>query len=167
VITYTEEALEYLARMSEGGMRDAITLLDKCISYSEDVTVENIVKALGTVDYKLFFELTDAVQDRAPANLIKVLEGVHADGKDLKQFLKDYMNFLLDVVKYDITGKFEYMQMPSTYKDTLEGIKKKCPDWFGTCQRLLDVVVKLNSAVKYDTQPKVLIEATLVGAIDR
>lgn len=166
MITYTDEALEYIAKMAEGGMRDAITLLDKTLSYSENVTIENVVKALGTVDYKTFFELTDAIYNRQTDKLIGVIEDTYAEGKDLKQFLKSYMSFLLDIVKFDITNRFEYMQMPSTYKQTLESIKRECPKWFETCQRLLDIVVKLNSSVKYDTQPKVLIEATLIGAIN-
>lgn len=166
MITYTDEALELIAKMAEGGMRDAITLLDKTLSYSEDVTVENVVKALGTVDYEVFFTLTDAIFNNQANELIKIIEDIHADGKDLKQIFKSYMSFLLDIVKYDITGRFEYMQIPSTYRQRLENIKRDRPKWFATCQKLLDIVVKLNSNVKYDTQPKVLIEATLLGALN-
>ena len=166
MITYTQEALEYIARLAEGGMRDAITLLDKCISYSEDVTVENIVKALGVADYATFFELTDAIHNSEADAVISIVEGVYAEGKDLKQFIRAYMGFLLDVVKYDITGKFEYMQMPSTYKDKLDGIRRSKPQWFATSQSVLDIIVKLNGDLKWDTQPKVLIEATLIGNIN-
>ena len=106
MITYTEDALQYLSRLSEGGMRDAITLLDKCLAYSKDLTVENVVQALGTVDYEVFFELSDAILKRDSANVIKVIETVYADGKDLKQFVKDYLSFLLDINKYDILHSF-------------------------------------------------------------
>lgn len=167
MIKYTDEALEYIARLAEGGMRDAITLLDKVLSYSEDITIENVVKALGTVDYEVFFRLSDAIYDKQLDKIFEIVEGTHADGKDLKQFIKNYMNFLLDVVKFDITGKFEYMQLPSTYKDKLESIRRRSPQWFATCQAVLDVIVKLNGDLKYDTQPKVLIEATLIGAVGR
>lgn len=163
MITYTDDALAYIARLSEGGLRDAITLLDKTLSYSEEVTVENVVKALGTVDYDILFKLTDAIVDKKTAEVIKIIEEVYAEGKDLKQFIKSFMGFLLDIVKYDITREFMYMQMPVTYQATLQ---RRNDGWFQSCQRLLDVVVKLNSAIKWDTQPKVAIEAVLIGAID-
>lgn len=166
VITYTEDALQYLSRLSDGGMRDAITLMDKCLAYSEELTVENVVKALGTVDYETFIDLTCAITRGVSDKIIRVVEGVHADGKDLKQFIKDYMSFILDVNKYDITDTFEFLQIPSTYEERFQQFKKDTPEFFKTCQRLLSVVVKLNADIKWDTQPKVLIEAVLLGAIN-
>lgn len=161
------EALEYLAKLAEGGMRDAITLLDKCLAYSKEITVANIVSALGVVDYEVFFKLTDAIVDKNYACVIEVIEGVHSDGKDLKQFIKTYMSFLLDVIKYDITGKFDYLSLPQTYESSLhsKNVEYGNRDWFKCSQRLLDIVVKLNADVKWETQPKDLIEAVLIGAV--
>ena len=161
-LIWTKDAVEYLAKLSEGGMRDAITLLDKCLSYSQELTVENVVSALGTVDYSRMFDLVNAVHGNNLSAVIDVVESVHSDGKDLKQFIRSLMSFLLDVVKYDITGSMQYLQLPYTYQDTLKGQTK---EWFATSQRLLDIVVKLNSDIKWDTQPKVLIEATLISVV--
>ena len=47
---YEIEALEYIAKLADGGCRDAITMLDKCLAYSKDLTLDNVVKALGTTD---------------------------------------------------------------------------------------------------------------------
>ena len=46
-----DEALEYIAKVSEGGMRDAISMLDKCLSFTRTLDVANVVKALGISDY--------------------------------------------------------------------------------------------------------------------
>ena len=91
-----DEAISYIAKIADGGMRDAITLLDKCLAYSKELTVENVIQALGTVDYEVFFELTDEINNKRAGGVIKVIELVHAGGKDLKQFIKDYLSFLLD-----------------------------------------------------------------------
>ena len=157
--TYDIEAVKYLARISEGGMRDALTLLEKCLAYSKKLTVENIVKALGTVDYDVFFGLSDAILNKQADDLIKTVENVYADGKDLKQFIKDYMGFLLDINKYDITHSFDYMQLPNTYADKLSSYAQ---EWFDCCRKLLPIVVGLNAKIKWDTQPKVAIEAELL-----
>ena len=154
------DAIHYIAKIADGGMRDAITLLDKCLAYSRDLTVENVIQALGTVDYEVFFELSDALVDIDSAGVIKVIETVYADGKDLKQFIKDYMSFLLDINKYDITHTFDYLQLPNTYAETLQNYTQ---GWYDGCKDLLPVIVKLNADIKWDTQPKVTIEARLLG----
>ena len=157
-----KDGMEYLAKIADGGMRDAITRMDKCLAYSTELTVENIVKALGTVDYETFFELSDAIHNKDSAYLIKIIEMVHSEGKDLKQFIKLYLAFLLDIIKYDITKSFEFLQMPNIYEVALQNYER---GWFEDCQRLLDVVANLNSDVKWDTQPKITIEATLLRVI--
>lgn len=158
-LSYTDEAISYLARTSEGGMRDALSLTDKCLAYSKDITLENVISALGTVDYEVFFRLAGAVSDKDRSEVIKQVEGVHADGKDLKQFIKDFMGFLLDVNKYDILRNFNYLQMPQTYEQILGNWGS---DEFVTCRKLLPVIVQLNSSLKWDVQPKVAIEACLL-----
>ena len=156
----TDDALRYLSRMADGGMRDSLTLLDKCLAYSKELTIENVIQALGTVDYEVFFNLSDQINKKQGSEVIRTIEKVHADGKDLKQFIKDYMSFLLDINKYDILKSFEFLQIPSTYEETL---KNHSQDWFDTCRVLLPVVVRMNSAIKWETQPKVEIEARLLG----
>ena len=47
-----DEALQYIAKVSEGGMRDAISMLDKCLSFTRTLDVKNVVKALGISDYE-------------------------------------------------------------------------------------------------------------------
>lgn len=162
MITYTDEALGYICRLSDGGMRDAITLLDKCLAYSTDLTLDNVIQALGTVDYEVFFKLSDAILNKNSSEVIKVIESVHADGKDLKQFIKDYMSFLLDINKYDILHNFDYLQLPQTYAQSLE---QRIQGWFDTCRNLLPVIVKLNADLKWETQVKVAIEARLLQEV--
>ena len=153
------DPLYYIAKLADGGMRDAITLLDKCLAYSRELTVDNIISALGTVDYELMFELCDAFHNKDDEYIIKIIEIIHNDGKDLKQFIKDFLTFLLDVNKYDITGKLDYTQLPETYETPLKNYEE---EWFRDCQELLRVVVHLNADIKWDTQPKTTIEARLL-----
>ena len=163
--TYDIDAIEYIARLADGGLRDSLSLLDKCLAYSTELTVENVVSALGTVDYHTMFNLLTAVYKHEGDKVISIIETVHSEGKDLKQFIKDFMGFLLDVCKYDITKSFDYLQLPNT-ADISGALQSYDSEWFACAQRLLDLIVKLNSAIKWDTQPKVTIEATLLGVIN-
>lgn len=156
---YQKDALDFIAKIADGGMRDAITLLDKCISFSDEITIENVTKALGTVDYQTMFTLTDNIIDKKTGKIIEIIEEVHRKGLDLKQFLKSYMTFLLDICKYDCTRSFTYLQMPTSYKANLDACSRED---FDICLSLLDCITKLNAGIKWETSPKAVIEAELV-----
>jgi DNA polymerase-3 subunit gamma/tau len=156
-----EEALEYIAKLADGGMRDAITLLDKCLSYSNEVTIKNVVEALGTIDYTTMINLTNAILHMKADDAVVIIEEAHRSGVDLKQFTKQYSHFLLDVYKYSLLGGFEYLQIPSSLASDLKGWSE---DDFLFIRDLLDVVIKLNVDIKWETSPKPLIEATFILA---
>ena len=159
LITYEDSAIEYIAKQADGGMRDSITLLDKCISYNKNLTLENVLEALGSVDYNDMFNLTDAVNKMDGKTVIEIIENIHKTGLDLKQFIKTYSYFLLDLCKYELFGNFQFLQMPSIYDDKM---KTYTPDDFAFIRQLFDVVLKLNKDIQWETVPKPMIESCLL-----
>ncbi len=158
------EALEYLAKLADGGMRDAITLMDKCLSYSKDLTIENIVKALGVADYDTMMELTDVIIHKDEEAIIRIIEEIHSAGKDLKQFVRQYLTFVLEVKKYIILGDFKYLNIPQTNDN--ERFLDNMFHEYGKISDLLDLLIKINTEVKYDSSPKYLIEAYMLGGLN-
>lgn len=161
MIKYDIDALEYISKLSDGGLRDAITLMDKCLSYSKSLTLSNVVEALGVEDYNTFKDLIDCIIAGKKDEVISIVEKVHYSGKDLKQFNRDLLEFLLDINKYVICNSFDYLQIPATednkeWMDSLEDYDK------GICYELLKSIMKLNIDIKYSQTPKYDIEATLI-----
>jgi DNA polymerase-3 subunit gamma/tau len=152
-------ALEYIAKLADGGMRDAITLLDKVLAYTKDIELDAVVKALGTVDYDVMFELTDSLIHFSQKDMIQIIEDIHNDGRDLKQFVKQYTHFLLDIQKYAIGCDWKYINIPklADYEKWL----KTCDD-FDACHNILDCCLKLNSDIKYSSSPKLDIETAFI-----
>lgn len=164
-ITYTDEALEYICKLASGGMRDAITQLDKCISYSNNITLDSVIQCLGAVNYDTQFELLYCMLNNDAKGIVECVEGVFADGKDLKQFMKSYLTFILDINKYAVCPNFNYIDIPPTdeYKKKLDEMDGEDYD---KCIAILDTVVNINTAIAYETYPKPLIEALLLkGAL--
>lgn len=156
------EALEYIAKIADGGMRDAITLLDKCLAYSHEVTLENVVKTLGTVNYQTMIDLTDAWMNKDGQKIVQIVEDIHASGKDVKQFIKTYGHFLLDVQKYIIGCDWKYINIPrlNTYEAWLENnINSDAKRFFNNAVK---IIVQLNSDIKYSATAKLDIEAILL-----
>lgn len=158
--TYTLEALEYIAKIADGGCRDGITLMDKALSYDKDLTLENVVKALGTTDYDIMFQLTDAFVYPDSARMMTLIDTIHAQGKDLKRFIKTYIQFLLDVNKYALGCDWSQLSLPR-----LGEYEKRMDKWLkdnDIFTSLLNSVVKIDNDIKYSSSPKYDIEARML-----
>lgn len=156
--TYEAEALEYIAKLAEGGMRDAITMLDKCLSLSTEITVASVVKALGTVDYNTHFELLYQLGSRGSIKAVEVVESVYNSGKDIKQFLKQFQFFVLDVCKFQLFDSFKYVAIPELpeYKE------KMLDEDYETLLKILDWSRQLNADIKWESNAKAMIETSII-----
>ena len=155
--TFDAESTEYIAKIADGGMRDAISLMDKCLAYSTTLNVENVVKALGTVDYDIMFGLTDYLKEQSKVDVLDLVESIHAGGKDLKQFIKQYMQFVLDLAKYNTGCDWYMIDIPRI--DEYESKMAYDTEW---CNGLLSMVINLNNDIKYSQSPKYEIEAQML-----
>lgn len=153
---WNAEALAYIAKVSNGGMRDAITLMDKCLSLSPDLTLENVLKTIGGEDYSTFISFLNALKDKDKEFSIEVIENVYSAGKDVKQFLRDFAKFLLEVEKYALYKNFDYISLPNTLENELEQLID------GTLFNVMDFVVSLNNQLKWDNDPKTLAELSIL-----
>lgn len=161
-----EEALEYIAKIADGGLRDAITMMDKCLAYSPELTLQNVVDVLGTADYDDMMKLTDDIIESQTKSVISIIEDLYGQGKDLKQFIKTYLQFLLDVQKVAIGCDWKYINIPKL--DTYEKWLSDMSDYeFDVCLRLMDLMMRMNMEVKYSSSVKYDLEAALVTFVER
>ena len=152
---WNTEAIEYIAKVSNGGMRDAITLMDKCLSLSSDLTLENVLQTIGGEDYSTFILFLTALQNKEKGTAITTIENVYNAGKDIKQFMKDFAKFILEVEKYALYKNFDYISLPNTLENELEQLIDD------TVFDVMNFIVSLNNQIKWDTDPKTLIELSI------
>src|SRR5690554_3529567 len=89
-IPVEEKVLRLIARNSDGAMRDALSLLDQCISYKDkELTYEDAIKILGIADNSLLFKMCDSIIYNDMESSIKMVNHIIQEGKDISQFLKD------------------------------------------------------------------------------
>ena len=148
-----EAALDYISKQAQGGMRDALTMLDKCLSYSEELTVKNVVTALGVADYDEMFSLRDKIKSGDIKGVVETIENLYMSGIDLKQFMRQFQDFILDILKYQHTGNYEFIKIP-TYFD-IKNISE-------TEYNLLKKLVEINASIRWETDPKYRVEAELL-----
>ena len=123
-ITFEEEALIYIAKSASGGMRDAITTLDKCLSFSKNLTLVNVVDVLsnGITVYD-FEEFTHTIMKKDNVGAIELLNKYYMSGTDMNLFLNNYFDFLLDIQKFLMLHTSKFCSSPL---DVLE--KFTCED---------------------------------------
>lgn len=158
-LKYEINALEYIAKIADGGMRDALTLLDKCISYSTDLNIRSVVDSLGIVDYEVMFKLLNKILLKEESEVIILIEEMYNRGIDLKQFIKNFNSFILDVSKYRLLRNFEHIQTPVFYKAELE---KVCATDGIKIRELLHKTISIYNDIKYESNPKATVEVELM-----
>lgn len=157
--THLVEAVEYIAKIADGGMRDAITLMDKCLSFSSDLTVENVIKALGVTDYNTMFDLNNAFFEKDKPKLIKIVSDVYSSGMDLKLFIKTYFEFLLDLNVYCLTKDLAMTKIPDVWVDEMKSYGSH--EW-SVSNNLLTYITDLQSSIKWEQNPKAVIIAKFI-----
>lgn len=160
-INVDRESLEYIAKIADGGMRDAISLMDKALAYNKDLSLENVVSALGTIDYDTMLDITDKILSVDAEAVIVKIEELFSDGKDLKHFIRQYLQFILDVNKCTLGCDWKYISIPKldSYVKWIDGLTN---DNLITLEDLMETLMHLNSNIKYSASPKSDIECELL-----
>lgn len=98
-VSITDDAAMLVARLSDGGMRDALSLLDLCISHSDEITVSAVTETVGLGGQDLLFSLVDAVNACQPGEALKVIDALSENSIDFtrlcEQLVQHYRNLML------------------------------------------------------------------------
>lgn len=105
--TLTLEAAELIARLADGGMRDALSLLDQCVAFSSDITVEVVSSAAGIADREYLFEFHQAVIERDPAKALVLIDELYAKSKDLERLCEELINFYRNLMIIQTTARYK------------------------------------------------------------
>lgn len=144
-ITYTEDAVNYIAKMANGGMRDALTLLDKALSYSNNITSETLTKALGLPNYDDYFSLLQAVAKKDNNTIARVIHSVYNSGVNFVKWFEGFHSFVINIVKYILLQDINVTMIPSHYIDK---ISKYTSAHSAICLKLANKLVDLNKDLK-------------------
>lgn len=126
-IIIDEDALFEIARLSDGGMRDAINFLDQLIAYSSDnITIEDVYNVNGSVSYADLYDLLNSIIINDKIKIIEFIDNFDESGKDINKFIEEMLIFLKDVILYknanissNISIKNEYINLiANKYNDS-------------------------------------------------
>lgn len=144
-ITYTDDAITYIAKLANGGMRDALTTLDKALAFSEDIKIENLELALSLPNFNDYFDLLNAIVRKNNEKIIKMINDVYNSGVNFVKWFEGFHSFLCNIVKYIFLRDISLTMIPSTYEDKISGYGPNHSAW---CLQLSNKLVKLIADLK-------------------
>lgn len=160
-VTVSRDALESVALSAEGGMRDALSILDQAISYSEDsVELDDVLAVTGSVSQPILTEMTRLLHTKDAKETLILLDKLIQEGKDPGRFVFDLIYFLRDMLLYksapSLEGMLERVLVDDAFKEVASSIE---PAW------MQQAIVQLNACqqeIKWTNSPKVFVEITLL-----
>lgn len=158
-IEITKEALNIIAVLSEGAMRDALSILERCIQDGENKIDEDKIKDLvGIPKITYIHQLTESILeydvDKALANIDEVLE----DGKDINNLLWELIKYVKDILVYKASNKLELYSEEELNKIRI--ISEKVSK-----EKLVDIIYQLSNLendIKWSTQKTIMFQAGII-----
>ena len=144
-ITYEDDAVYYIAKLSNGGMRDSITNMEQCLSYNLHLSVENVVKALNLPNYDDYFLLLNAVAKKDNTAIVEIVDKIYNSGVNFIKWFDGFHAFICNIVKYIFMQDISATMIPSYY---LDKISKYGPAHSTLCLLLANKLIKMNQELR-------------------
>jgi DNA polymerase-3 subunit gamma/tau len=158
-IAADDDALTLIARHADGGMRDALSVMDQCLSFGEGaVTAARVREVLGLVNDELYAEVLALVVERRPEGVFPLVDRLSDAGADLAEFMGSLGETLRSLLMLQLgnepEGLTEAMRLAlQTYRDQLEP---------GDVLRMLRLLADSEAAIRRSGNPRLMVETLLL-----
>ena len=165
--TNYEDTCELISKLCDGCMREALTILDQCADLSNDLSLENTKAVLGEAPFERMLKLTNCLIGHNEQFTLMAIETLAQEGKDLKQFVNEYLSFTLELTKYILFQNISATNIPAYLENSADPMVsvrsttsfENSLDWFNN---LANKLLEVKNAIKYDTSVKAVVEAYML-----
>ncbi|MEK3772126.1 DNA polymerase III subunit gamma/tau [Paenibacillus sp. FSL R5-0887] len=160
-ITADNNALQYIARLSDGGMRDALSLLDQISSFTDgNVTYEQVLGMTGGIPSEQFARLATAILEGDMGLLLELVEQLMHEGKSADKCLENLMYYFRDLLMIKMVPEADQLTErvlnPAEFKDMATAFSRE------RLFQIVDTINKYLGEMKYATHPQTLFEVALM-----
>lgn len=154
-----DKALRMIANLADGAMRDAISILDRCVSDGDEViTGEKIRELSGVPQFEYLSNMLNALITNNPEEVLKVSEKLVEDGKDLNVFLWELIKLVRDILVYNIDGSL--VSYANEEKQMIDEIYSKANK--ETFLTLISKLSEVQNNLKWSTEPSIMFETGMI-----
>lgn len=165
-INVEDKALKYVAKVADGSMRDALSLLDQCIAFylGKDLKYENVLDVLGAVDTGIFSRMMNIITSGDVAACMNLMEELIMQGRDIQQFVNDFVWYMRNLLLIKTTDdESKILDVIEVSEDSFKELKKDAAKVDAdTLMRYIRVLSELSSELKFATQKRIKTEVTFI-----
>ena len=161
-IDVDERALNLIARNSQGALRDALSILDQCMSFSDDkIEYKDVVDLLGTVNIEQLFEMAEYVIKEDTKKCLEILNEFVIWGKDIKNLIDDLIDHFRNLMICKVSTELD--EIISLPEETIEQLKAQS-NLIETNDiiRILNILSETQDNIKSSSNPRVLAEVSIM-----
>lgn len=162
-ISIDEEALGYIARLADGGMRDALSILEQSISfyYGENITLAKVQYLVGAVDSSFLFRMIDAIASQNADEMLSLCEEVNKQGRSLRQFASDLLEHCRNLLVAKTThGGSDVLDYSGEYVERLRNQAQNIQT--NELMRYIKHLAQLEYELRTALSPRILLEMALL-----
>lgn len=158
-IDIEDSALNYIADISDGAMRDALSILDQCIAFyfDEKITLDKVMEISGSAGKEVFFEMTDSIFNRDCNKCLEIIEFIVINGRDIGQFVSELILHFRNIVvacTVDINSKVMDFSQENVLMLKSQGEKYNKNKIIET----INIFSELQNQLKYSSNDRTLLE---------
>jgi DNA polymerase III subunit gamma/tau len=157
-----DKALNLIARSSQGALRDALSILDQCISFSDNsIQYKDVVELLGTVNIDYLFKIANYIVNEDTKSCLEMLNELVIWGKDIKHFISDLIDHFRNLMVCKVSKELD--EIISLPEETLEQLKNQSNQIdIKDIIRILNILSEAQDNIKYSSNPRVLVEVCIM-----
>ena len=153
------EVLRIIATHADGGMRDALSILDQCSTFAEVITVDAVREILGLIGREWIWALVEALAQKNTKESLVLLNDILSKGKDIKQILIELAQYFREIMLYQVEGSAQNFSS----SESNEVLKKhsRCFSY----DELVEYIKSIHSGInelRFSPQPRITLEVLLV-----
>ncbi|NLJ58153.1 MAG: DNA polymerase III subunit gamma/tau [Tissierellia bacterium] len=166
-VKYEEKALKLIAANSEGAMRDAQSILDRCISFNEnEVSYETVINLLGTVNYQVVTETANAIIDNNIEKTMNLVDDILNSGKELSYFLDELIICFRNILIIKTTNSSDnIMRVSEDETEELKNLGGKIN--VDKTVKIIEDLSEAQAECKRALNPRVLLETKLIKMLHK
>lgn len=158
-ITMDEESMYLIARKADGGLRDALSLLDQTISYcADDITIEQVRQIFGMIPNQVYHDFMQMIKAHDSQNLIIKLHDIFEEGTDLQEFIANMLEYLRVVLLSKLGVKIQ--DISSEEMPLFDEVAKNFSQ--NDLLYIMSQLMQTKADIRISSNPYLLIEAMMI-----
>ena len=157
-----EKALNLIARNSQGALRDALSILDQCISFEGNkISYNDVIELLGSVNIEQLFDLAESVIKEDTRKSLQILNDFIIWGKDVRNLVNDLIDHFRNLMVCKISNDLD--EIISLPEETIDLLKQQAETIdTNNLIRILNILSEAQDGMKISSNPRVLMEVTMM-----